>query len=278
MMFVDQTIPATWGSSDINGTLILGWDVGVSGSNAGFCDLTLYTPAPNGGKYEISLVTVISSTIDEIQGVWKITKNSTIDHYLVGKAYNLDTFKGGIISFEIGDFLAEVKVTSINIGLFEVDEITGQIEINGYTLTGAFSILEKTNGMYESTTTDSDGKYEYLVPKNEFKKVGIGFVNFFSQLTISGYIYAGGQPLNNAKVMVRNFLGVLLDVTHTDENGQFETDTIAGATGGNNYANGLIVSIINPDLPGAIIVGTSQQEDSWNEGAWDPVMFLPSMF
>jgi hypothetical protein len=280
MMFRDPTAPSpgTWSSNDIDGTLILSWDIGVSGSNAGFCDLTLYTPAPNGGKYEISLITVISSTRDEIQGVWKITKNSSIDNYLVGSALNLDTSDGGIISLEIGNYLAEIRVTRINVGIRDKDSIAGQIEINGYSLTGAYSILEKTDGTYEPTTTDGDGKYEYLVPKDDFKKVGIGFVNFFSELTVSGYIYAGGQPLINAKVMVRNFLGVLLDVVYTNELGQFETDTIEGATGGNNYANGLILSIVNPDLPGGVIVGTNQQEDSWEDGAWDPVMFLPAFF
>jgi hypothetical protein len=243
--FTDPDV-TTWDEDDLGGSLILSWDAGVGGPNAGFCDLTIYAPAPEGGKYEISLVTVISSSEEEINGVWKVTKNSSVDIYSVGTATNLDAPQGQKIFFEIGDFYAEVRITRRFKGLASVDIITGQIKMNNIEIAGAYCVLEKTDSTYDSQSTDSEGKYEYLVAKEDLRKLGIGFRNYFPSLVVSGYIYAGGEPLANATVKITSFYGVLHDVVTTDSEGKFASSGITTATG---VDNGVLVTIMNPDTP-----------------------------
>jgi hypothetical protein len=240
--FTDPDV-TTWDHSELNGSLILSWDEGTAGPNAGFCDLTIYAPAPEGGKYEISLVTVISSSDEEINGVWKITKNSSADIYSVGTATGLDGISNDTIFFEIGGFEAEVEITRKLNGLFAVDEIVGQIKMNNIEIAGAYCVLEKTDSTYESQSTSSEGKYNYGIPKENFRKLGIGFRNYFPSLVISGYIYAGGEPLANASVKITSFFGVLHDVVTTDSEGKFASSSITTATG---VDNGVLVTILNP--------------------------------
>jgi hypothetical protein len=240
--FTDPDV-TTWDHSELKGSLILSWDSGMAGPNAGFCDLTIYAPAPEGGKYEISLVTVISSSDEEINGVWKITKNSTTDIYSVGTVTELDGASNDPIFFEIGDFEAEVEITKIFEALAAVDEISGQIKMNNIEIAGAYCVLEKTDATYLSQSTDSDGKYKYPIPKEDFRKLGIGFRNYFPSLVVSGYIYAGGEPLANATVKITSFYGVLHDTVVTDSEGKFLSASIITATG---IDNGVLVTIINP--------------------------------
>lgn len=227
--------------SDVKGSLILSWDQGVSGMAGGFCDLTLYTGFDGGGKYEISLLSVTSSSDNMISGFWGIVRNGGIMEVTNGKATNLKAVSGDEITIAIDNIVIKVKITAAFNGLFDPLEVTGQLFVDDYAFVGAKVKLKDDD--IETQETDMEGKFLFLLSDfSEFIKVVLVFKNYDPEIVISGYAYVGGKPLVGAKVTVQNQEGVLTTTT-TNAEGFYKTAPIIGAVGA---AKNNVRTIIKP--------------------------------
>jgi hypothetical protein len=231
----DETVPITWLEPDIEGSTILSWDEGVSGGAGGFADISLNVPYPNGGKYKVSLFSVLTSDADKIEAVWSVEKNSTAPVFRVGTIEGLGGTSGDIITLTIDDLLAiEIRITVKFQSLFAPEEIVGQINVDGYAVENLKVVLRK-KGTNENTATDPDGEYKFVgIEPDDIKKIVIGpYKNYNPDITITGYVYVGGEPLVGATVVVSNQSGDLATVT-TDADGYYDSGSILDAVGADN--------------------------------------------
>jgi len=227
--FTDPAV-TTWFEPDIDGSLILSWDEGTLGIAGGFCDLTVFTPFPGGGKYEVSLISVISSTGDTIQGIWQIAKNGTPVTVTMGTADNLTEPIGGLITITIDGFVIEIRISFRVDGLLAPDEISGQAFVDGAPLAGATARIRGGGSVLDEQSTDLLGKYKFTIDPDDVKRILVIFKNFDSDIVVSGYVYVAGEPLAGATVEIRNQVGTL-DTVVTDADGYYESGHIIGAVG-----------------------------------------------
>lgn len=218
--------------NDPTGSAILSWSEGVSGISGGFCDVTLYAPFPDGGKYEVSLTSVIFSNDAKLKGIWDIKKNGTSVIVMMGEATGLNNSVGGLIEIKIDGFTIIIKIQIIVNGVFPPDEITGQAIVDGVPLAGAVARIQGGGSVLAQMTTDMDGNYLFIYdPLSDVKRIVIVFKNFDSNIVISGYVYTGGVPLAGATVMIKEPGGTDLAVVTTDADGYYETPPILNAVG-----------------------------------------------
>jgi hypothetical protein len=226
LSFTDPAV-TTWYEPDIDGSCIMTWDEGVVGIAGGFCDLTAYTPFPGGGKYEVSLISVISSAPDTIQGIWQVDKNGTPVIVTMGTAEDLDT---GVITITIEGFVMEVSVDFMYHGMLDPEEISGQAFVDGNELCGAIVRVRGGGVVLDTQNTDGLGKYEFLIDPDTVRRIVVVFNNYDQDIVVSGYVYVSGAPLAGATVQIKNQAG-LLDEVLTDENGYYESNNIMDAVG-----------------------------------------------
>jgi len=246
-LFTDPTVGlfgTTWNDSIfpptviISSSLILSWDEGVTGINGGFADLTVYTPFANGGKYEISLISVSSSDANQITGIWNVKKNDSLILSAPGTAVNLDKTPEDTInpiSISINGFIANTIITQRFDGLKAPQEVTGTFRADGTPLSGAKVKLKEDAEPLEIITTDFEGNYKFIDSNPaDFKRVVGVYKNFDSNVSIDGYIYVGGHPLVGASVAVnQNGDPTILVTATTDASGYFQTPSILNKVGKN---------------------------------------------
>lgn len=223
-------VAGTWYESDIDGSLILSWDEGTAGISGGFCDLTAYTPFPNGGKYEVSLISVISSTANDIQGIWQIKKNGTPLTVTMGTAANLTAPIGGQITITIDSYVFILRVSFKIDGVLAPDEISGQAFVNASPLAGGIARIRGGGSLLGELNTDYEGKYNFTIDPDDVKRILVIFKNYDTDIVVSGYIYVAGEPLAGASVTIENQAGVL-DTVVTDADGYYQSNHIVGAVG-----------------------------------------------
>jgi hypothetical protein len=228
--------------NDPYGSLILSWDEDGSGISGGFCDLTLYASYPNGGKYEISLVSVISSNDKKIKGIWDIKKNGVSEIVTIGLATGLDSGVGGLMEIEIDDYAITAEINNFIPGAFAPEEIDGVFIVNNTPLVGAVARIQGGGAVIDQQTTDIEGKYLFAPnPLSDVKRVVLVFKNYDPAVVISGYIYVEGVPLVGATVMIKNQAGDLATIT-TDADGYYESPVIQNAVGaGENQIRTIIL-------------------------------------
>jgi len=229
LSFTDPGV-TTWIEPEIDGSLILSWDEGTIGIAGGFCDLTAYTPFPNGGKYEISLISVIDGTADEINGIWQVKKNGTVVTVTMGTATNLSTTFGGTITITIDGFVIVIRVSFKIDGVFDPQTISGQAFVDGVPLAGATARLRGSGAELDEQSTDINGKYLFNIDPADVKRVLVIFKNFDPDIVLSGYIFVAGQPLAGATVTVQNQVGDL-DTFVTNADGYYQSSHILNAVG-----------------------------------------------
>lgn len=227
----DSAISTTFTESEIDGSLTLSWNEGEIGTSGGFGNLVAYTPFP-GGRYQVLLLAVISSTADEIQGIWSVTKNDRPQQVVLGSAFNLSAAVGQTINIVVGDLAIQARVTTRFSGIQAPQTVTGQAKANNIPLVGVLTRLRTTDGTIIDQTTDTNGEYLFIdVPPDNFRNLVIAFRNVLSEVTLSGHIQVGGEPLVGAIVSVRDPSNNVLATTVTDESGAYNVPTITGAGG-----------------------------------------------
>jgi len=216
-------------AGDVEGSLTLSWDEGVTGFAGGYCDLTLYTGFAGGGKYEISLISVLSSNANKIDGFWSIVKNGGAAAISMGTAANLNVAVGGEITITVDSIVIKIKISFAFAGMFDPAEGTGLFMVDNFAFGGAKVKLKDDD--IEILETDMEGKYLFILGDlSEFKKVVVVFKNYDAEIVISGYVYVGGKPLVGANVTVQNQEGVLTTTT-TNAEGYYKTASIINAVG-----------------------------------------------
>ena len=230
--YVSLTDPAvtTWFGADIKGSIIVSWDESTSGISSGFCDLTAYTPFPNGGKYEVSLISVISSNSNQIQGIWQVMKNGTPVIVTMGTATGLSGAIGAQISITIDSYIFVARISFRIDGALAPNEIKGQAYVDGVPLSGATARIRGGGGILDEQSTDLMGKYNFGVDPADVKRILVIFRNFDADIVVSGYVYVGGEPLVGATVEIENQVGTLATVV-TNADGYYQSNHIQGAVG-----------------------------------------------
>jgi hypothetical protein len=223
----------TWGGADLESSLVLSWTEG----SGGFCNAVVFAPLPGGGRYVVTLDSVVESNASEISGVWTVVKNGITQPAGRGRATGLNGIIGEELLIVIGDWQLKAKI-SYKIDSRQAPEtVKGIISVDDETLAGATAKLRTKNGTevdIEKGVTESDGKFGFDdVTLDTFKKVTIRFKNFDNSIVIAGHIYVEGQPLVNAPVTISNTDedSGNLAVVYTDGNGYYNSGPIIGATG-----------------------------------------------
>lgn len=215
---------------DIDGSLILSWDEGVLGVGGGFCDLTAYTPFPNGGKYEISLLFVTASNANQIQGFWQVKKNNVVVAAMIGSATNLNATVGGQITIIIDGIIIIIRISFRVDGLLAPNTIDGQQYVDGSPLVGATARLRGGGMVLDEQLTDFMGEYHFVIDPTTVNKILIIFKNFDPNIVIKGYVYVAGEPLVGAPVLIENQAGTLAMLV-TNGDGYYQSPPILGAVG-----------------------------------------------
>lgn len=225
--------PAGLVVNDPTGSAILSWNEGITGITGGFSDVTVYIPFPDGGKYMISLISVVSSTNEMINGVWDVKKNGTSIVVTLGTATGLNNAPGGIIEIEIDGFRIIIRIEMKIDGVLPPEEISGLAMVDGMPLAGAVARIQGGGAVLQKTLTDNNGTYLFNWDPVDVKRIVVVFKNYDPEIVISGYIYIGGVPLVGATVMIKDPGGTDLAVVTTDAAGYYETLPIINAVGVN---------------------------------------------
>lgn len=240
--FYDPNV-AIWNEANMDGSLILSWDENSNGLAAGFADLTVYTPFPDGGKYEIALIAVVNSTADKIEGIWEIRKNEKMLLVAMGTATNLAAPIGGVIEIVIDGFKITIRISFKFDGLRAPNELVGQTSVDGVPLVGAMVKVRGSGMVLDQQYADGAGKYRFFIDPANVNRIVTNFSNFDPDIVISGKVFSEGKPLVGATVLIANQVGEL-DSIVTDANGYYQSKHLLNASGPG--ANNIRVIVIMP--------------------------------